>query len=129
MKQFLFAALAAFILSTVAHAQYFPQTDTYTTANTLAASGTIKAGAGALYSISGFNSKGTAQYIQIFDQSAALANGNAVLASFLVPATSNFSFVFATPLRFTNTIKWSNSSTLETRTVGSADCLVYAQYQ
>lgn len=82
-----------------------------------------KASTGVLYGCSGYNSKATAQFITFYNLTAIPADGVApFIASFTVPALSNFSYstgIFGIP--FSTGIVWSNSSTSQTKTIGSSD--------
>lgn len=88
-----------------------------------AASLIMKASGGVLFGISGYNSKGSAQFMQLHD-SATLPSENAVPRIIItVPASSNFSIDFGPyGMKFDNGITACNSSTGPTKTIGSADC-------
>jgi hypothetical protein len=89
----------------------------------------VKAVAGALFGLSGYNSKASAQFIQIHDAAALPAEGTVPVAILTAAASSNFSIDFGVYGRtFTNGIVICNSSTGPTKTVGSADIWVDAQY-
>lgn len=91
----------------------------------------VKASAGILYSAQGFNNKASSQYIQIHDASSLPADAAVPVAglSILVPATSQWAFDFGPRGRaFATGIVICNSSTLATKTIGSADCSFDAQY-
>lgn len=94
------------------------------------ASGVIKASAGTLYSISGFNNSASDQYIQIHNAASLPADATAPTVSIIVPTKGNFSFDFGEyGLPLSTGIVWCNSSTLETKTIGSADCFVFGTYK
>lgn len=87
------------------------------------ASRVIKSSPGVLHSITGFNSKGTLQYIQLFNATSLPANGTVPTVMFMVNAFSNFSYSFDNSGRFFSSgIIICNSSTGPTKTIGSADC-------
>ncbi len=89
----------------------------------------IKATAGRLYGISGYNSKGSAQFIQLHDSATLPADTAIPIVTITVPASSNFSIDFgAVGMTFTTGIVASNSSTGPTKTIGSADCWFAARY-
>ena len=94
-----------------------------------AASGAIKASQGVLFSIFGYNSKASAQFIQIFDSATVPADTAVPIITFTVPASSNFAIDSnSVKVPFTNGIAWSNSSTGPTKTIGSADVFLTAVY-
>jgi hypothetical protein len=104
-------------------------TSTNTTTTALAASLVVKAVPGILYGLSGINNKGSAQYIQVHDATALPADAAVPKIVFTVPATSNFSIDFGYYGRaFLVGIVVCNSSTLATKTIGSADCWFDVQY-
>lgn len=93
------------------------------------ASRVIKSSAGRLYGVSGYNSKASAQFIQLFNSTTVPADTAVPVFVMTVPASSNFSIDFGTYGRFFSTgIAIANSSTGPTKTVGSADCFFDAQY-
>ena len=95
----------------------------------LANSLVVKSGAGLLFGISGFNNKNAAQFIQIFDAQSVPADGAIPDVILTVPTVANFSMDWIFPGRFFQQgIVIVNSSTAATKTIGSADCWIDAQY-
>jgi len=99
------------------------------TTTAYAASLVVKGSGGTLFGFSGYNSKGSTQFIQVHD-AATLPNEAAVpKITFSVAASSPFSFDCGRYGRyFTLGIVICNSSTGPTKTIGSADIWVDAQY-
>jgi hypothetical protein len=106
-----------------------PKNLTYDDSAAYEASSIAKASAGSVFSITGYNSKASAQFIQLHD-SATLPADTAVPKVILsVPAESNFYYDFGEIGRFCqNGIVVCNSSTGPTKTIGSADCFFNIQY-
>lgn len=99
------------------------------TTTAYAASLVVKAVPGNLYGLTGYNSKASAQFIQIHDAAALPDDASVPKVVFTVPATSNFSIDFGEHGRsFATGIVVCNSSTGPTKTIGSADCWFDAQY-
>jgi hypothetical protein len=93
------------------------------------ASRVVKNTPGVLFGFSGYNSKASAQFIQLHDASLLPAEAAVPVATFTVAASSNFSLDFGLKGRkFDNGIVICNSSTAQTKTIGSADIWVDAQY-
>lgn len=81
-----------------------------------------------LYRVTGYNSKASAQFIQLHDSATLPADTAIPKVVITVAATSNFSFDFSINGRiFNNGIVICNSSTGPTKTIGSADCWFDAQ--
>jgi len=101
----------------------------YSDSAALVASQIAKASAGTIFSLTGYNAKTSAQFIQLHD-SATLPADTAIPAVILsVPASSNFFYDFGEIGRFcASGITVCNSSTAATKTIGSADCFFNIQY-
>lgn len=89
----------------------------------------VKAAAGRLFSINGYNSKALAQFVQVLNAASLPADTTVPISILTVPATSNFSIDFG-PLGIplSTGIVVSNSSTGPALTHGSADCWFQASY-
>ena len=100
--------------------------------NAYVASLVIKTGPGILYGLSIYNSKASAQFVQLFDYASAAtpipADGAIPVATFTVAATSNITLNWIPGRGFNTGIVFANSSTGPTKTIGSADCYIDAQY-
>lgn len=83
----------------------------------------IKASAGTLYSLSGYNSKTGPQFILIFNSTTVPADTTVPIIVLIVPQQSNFSWDAGQYGKaFSTGISVSNSSTAATKTAGAADC-------
>ena len=99
------------------------------TSTVYVASQLVKPAAGVLYGISGYNSKASAQFIQIFDSASLPAEGAIPKVILTIGASGNYSADFGVLGRgFANGIYVTNSSTGSTKTIGSADIWVDARF-
>lgn len=101
-----------------------------TTTGGVVASLVVKANAGNLIKVKGWNNQAGTRYIQVFDATALPANGTIPLITHQVSGTSNFEFdcgEFGRP--FTTGIVIATSTTATTLTVAAANILVDAQYK
>lgn len=93
------------------------------------ASRVVKAGPGALFGFTGFNSLGSAQWIQLHDATALPANGAVPVAIFTAATIANFSADYGIYGRtFQTGILICNSTTGPTLTIGAANCWFDCQY-
>ncbi len=108
--------------------QAYAPTNATTTA--YAASLVVKASAGTLYMINGFNSSTSSQFIHVYDATALPADGTVPKIVFIVSGSSNFSLDLGNYGRyFASGIVVGNSSTGPTKTIGSANCWFDVQYK
>lgn len=124
------AANAGVIIGAVEIAPATTNAPSNATTTAYAASLIIKASAGTVYSITGYNSKTSAQFIQLHDSATLPADAAVPKVIFYVPAQSNFAFDLTPYGRsFAAGIVVCNSSTGPTKTIGSADCWFDVQYK
>ena len=89
----------------------------------------VKASAGTLYGVSGYNSKTSGQFIQISDKNSTPADGTGPVVIIWVEASSNWFYDPGPKGRsFATGIFICCSSTGPTKTIGSADIWIDAQY-
>ncbi len=83
----------------------------------------LKGSAGRLYMLVGYNSKTSAQFIQVHNTTTVPADTAVPIYSFIAKAQDNFSLdLMQFGDYFATGISVCNSSTLATKTIGSADC-------
>jgi hypothetical protein len=124
------AANAGVIIGAVELAPATTNVPTNATTTAYAASLIVKASAGTLYTITGYNSNTAAQFIQIHDSATLPADTAVPKVIFMVPGSSNFSFDVGPYGRsFTTGITICNSTTGPTKTIGAANCWFDAQYK
>ena len=105
----------------------------FDTGGTLADEGVIRAAAGTLLDVNGYNDSDSVRFFQLFNTIAVPADGAAPATVVIrVPANSNFSISFADGQgrSFDTGITWASSTTLTTKTItGVADMQVNAQFR
>lgn len=96
----------------------------------LEASAIVLASPGRLYGITGHNNKNTDQFIQIFNSTTVPADTTVPIVTLKAKANDNFYWDAGKyPKYFSTGISISNSSTLNTKTIGSADCWFNVHYK
>lgn len=93
------------------------------------ASRVVKASAGTLFTISGFNNHTADQFIQVFDASSLPANGT--VPAIVIQAYAGATFGYTGGIRgraFSTGIVVCNSTTGATKALGSANCLFDVQF-
>ena len=90
----------------------------------------IKASAGTLYKITGYNNNAAARFLQFFNATSLPADGTAPAIVLSIPATSSFDFDWGVyGRRFTTGITACFSTTVATKTIAAADMWLNASYK
>lgn len=95
----------------------------------LAASLVVKASSGILWEIRGDNGLAAEQYIQVHNGTSLPADTAVPIEVFRIPASKSFSITFPNGLICSTGIVICNSTTLATKTIGSANCWFSADYE
>lgn len=94
----------------------------------LAASFIISPVRAKLYSVTIYNSKASAQFIQLFDSATLPADAAVPVYNVTIPASSSLTIDFGlVGMDFYTGCVVCNSSTAPTKTIGSADCQFFAR--
>jgi hypothetical protein len=93
------------------------------------ASRVLKASAGRLYILTITTSRTSDQYFQLFNSTTVPADSTAPIYTFKLPADSTVQIDFSSVggIYFSTGIASSNSTTMATKTIGSADCFITAE--
>lgn len=90
----------------------------------------IKASAGTLYKLTGYNNNAAVRYLQVANLAALGADGTVPAWVYAVPATSSFNIDFGVfGRRFSTGIVACFSTTLATKTIAAADMWLNASYK
>lgn len=95
----------------------------------LAAEAQVSVKASKLYSLLVYNSKGSAQHIQIHDSATVPAEGAVPKMNIPIATVAFQQLSFPDGIIFKQGIYVCNSSTAATKTIGSADCLIDANFR
>jgi hypothetical protein len=96
--------------------------------NALSASLIVKSGQGLLYGFTVLNTNASAQFIQVFDAQSVPADGAVPAVVFVVAGAGDKGVNWIPARTFHTGIVICNSSTADTKTLGSADCFFDAQF-
>jgi hypothetical protein len=81
-----------------------------------------------VYGYTVYNTKGTAQYVNVFDANTLPADNAVPLWSFNIGANAVLGFAFFSGRQFQGGLVLCNSSTDTKKTIGSADCFFDVQF-
>jgi hypothetical protein len=104
-----------------------PNSVTLSSSTAYEASRVVKASAGTLRSLTGYNS-GPAQFIQLHNTASLPADGQAPILILPLPATSGFAFEWVNGIPCSTGITLCNSTTGPTKTIGGANCFFTAGF-
>lgn len=88
----------------------------------------VKTGPGILYGITVTNTLGSTQFFQVFDASSVPADGAIPILSKSLPASDAVGFNWFPGRTFLVGIVVCNSTTIASKTIGSANCLFDANF-
>jgi hypothetical protein len=101
---------------------------TLDTSSAAEASSVTKASAGKLYGFVFSNANAAVRYLQFFNSTTVPADTTVPFLCFQVAASTTTSFFFPMGIPFSTGIAWCNSSTQNTKTIGSADSIANVFY-
>lgn len=106
---------------------HLPQGAEWVRSTAAEASRVLKAGPGVLLALFGYSAKASNQFIQLHNSTAVPADTAVPYVSWKAAAGDNF-FIYIPVggIPFDTGISVCNSSTVATKTIGSADCQFYA---
>lgn len=88
----------------------------------------VKASAGVLYEVRGYNASATDQFVMVFDATATPANTTVPEEVYAVGAEDNFSITWPQGKQMTTGIVITNSTSQQTLTIGGNDCWFAVDY-
>lgn len=119
-------ALFAVRTKPISDLTYCPDVDASTAAE---ASSISKASSGVLYGFSFSNGNASTRYIQFFNSTTIPADTSVPFAVFDCPAGKTIGVSWPEGLPFSTGLCWCNSSTMNTKTIGSADSLANVNFK
>lgn len=119
-------ALLSVATKPVAVSTYSPDMDTSAAAE---ASSVTKASAGVLYGVTFSNANASTRYLQFFNSTTVPADSTVPVITIACHAGSTVAVEWPKGRYFSTGIAWCNSSTQNTKTVGSADSLADVHYK
>lgn len=111
------------------HVSTTPRDTSHNNTTAYATNLVVKASAGKLFEIRGYNSLASTQFIQVHDAAALPADTGVPEEIFTVPASSNFAISFPQGKIFSTGIVICNSSTGPTKTIGAANCWFSSDFE
>lgn len=110
----------------VAVSTYSPDMDTSTATE---ASSVSKASAGVLYDVTFSNGNANTRYFQLFNSTTVPADTTIPVVTFACPPSSTIALSWPKGRYFSTGIVWCNSTTQNSKTIGSADSLADVHYK